>query len=66
MKKGIQILSDENNVKPTANYINFEVISSNCSNKIRLQQIFKLNEVYNATVLVNYCVEGDYDKKKIY
>ena len=66
MKKGIHILSDENNAKSPANYINFEVISSNCSNKIRLQQIFKLNEVYNATVLVNYCVEGNYDKKKIY
>lgn len=23
-----------------------------------MQQIFKLNNIYNATVLVNYCVEG--------
>lgn len=36
----------------------FEVITSYSSNKIRLQQIFKINDVYNATVLVNYTIEG--------
>jgi len=54
LNSSINSMRFENKSSP----ISFEVISSNSSNKIRLQQIFKLNDVYNATVLVNYCVEG--------
>lgn len=41
----------------------FEVVSSSSSNRIRLQQIFKLGEVCNATVLVNYALEGAFSLK---
>ena len=61
---GIHILNDDESnsqllrAERKISAISFDVISSNSSNKIRLQQIFKINEIYNATVLVNYSVEG--------
>lgn len=66
--KGIQILNDKNHQKDSkfekkSISVCFEVISSNSSTKIRLQQIFKANEVYNATVLVNYNVEGIFSQR---
>lgn len=71
---GIHILTENNEKKHDSQPMNlskfekksssicFEVITSYSSNKIRLQQIFKVNDVYNATVLVNYILEGYFFK----